>query len=133
MPVGIAAPVFGQLIMTIPISEFLPSSIVSHEADASRLDRHTSLEAPSPAAFPRAAAHVSQSKRHFEVFCEALLDRLGGLGRNLVRHLQKLFVLGRCCFQILAVVHGRNVEVSESDLVSIRSLMDRARSWCSAS
>src|SRR4051794_16655314 len=116
MPVGIAVPVRGQLIMTILILECSPH-LVSHISIAPYEPRATAVGWPalplraalSPAGFrwPRASSRLQAALQDPR---EALLDWLGRFGRNHLREFPKLAVLRRCEFQTLAALRGRKAE-----------------------
>jgi len=99
MPVGIADPVAGQLIMTISILGMSPiTRLCSHERRSLGWTAPFA-EALSPAAFSQGSRTSSATLNGaFQNFPEALLDRLGRLNGNLLHELQKLSVPGRCEF-----------------------------------
>src|SRR6266852_9008987 len=109
MPVGISRPVWGHLIITMPIL-ILPVSLLcrSNVSVRHRLDctssRGRRLFQPIPA-----VCKSFDSVGFLQDSGEALLDRLGRLGRDFLSELPKFLVLRGRDFEVLAALRGRQL------------------------
>src|SRR6266436_2438314 len=108
MPVGISRPVCGHLIITMPILILPVSLLCRSNVRSPSAGRHLfSREALVPA--DPGSLQKFDSGGFMQDFGEALLDRLGRLGRDFLSELPKFLVLRGRDFEVLAALRGRQL------------------------